>query len=203
MDEHEQKRARKGGGAAGKMGAQSWRRTIKDERAKTEAFAFSYSKELCAQNFARPSLRVLLQLCAPIFAAAPPPLRALLCSCSSNFAHSSLRVLVQLCVSYFARARGRAKISKQAAAAAAKLFLRAKAGIHANVQRTACKGGRAKQGAQSNTRKTEPAKQHAQSKARRRGQRRRRKVGSAKESAQRRARKRTSAKEGAQRRGRK
>ena len=186
------------------MGAQSWTRTRKDERAKTEAFAFSYSKELCAQNFARPSLRVLLQLCAPIFAAAPPPLRALLCSCSSNFAHSSLRVLVQLCVSYFARARGRAKISKQAAASSKTFF--ARKGGHTckrakdGVQRRTRKAGRAKQYAQNRTRKAARAKQSTQKRPEEEAQSRKRKGRRAKEGAQKNECKRRGAKEGAQRR---
>ena len=45
----------------------------------------------CSFNFARPSLRVLLHLCAPIFARARTTLLAHLCSCSHNFARSSLR----------------------------------------------------------------------------------------------------------------
>ena len=142
------------------MGAQSWTRTRKDERAKAQMFAFFFSKKLSAHNFARRSLRVLLQLCAPIFARAPPTLRALLCACSSNFAHPSLRVLVQLCVSYFARARGRAKISKQASKQQNFFCAQRRAYMQT------CKGRRAKEDAQSRARKAIRAKQNPQSSTR-------------------------------------
>ena len=53
MYEHAQIRARKVAGARAKMGAQSWTRTRKDERAKAQMFAFFFSKKLSAHNFAR------------------------------------------------------------------------------------------------------------------------------------------------------